>query len=372
MIITRTPFRISFFGGGTDYPEWYLRNGGSTLSTTIDKYCYLTVRYLPPFHEYRFCIVYRQIELCSGVSQIEHPAVRAVIQHLGAERGLEMHYFGDLPARSGMGTSSAFTVGLLHAISALYGQMKSKEQLAREAIYLEQDVLQEVVGSQDQVSAAFGGLNHISFRRDGTFDVQPLPLSRDRLEELNSHLMLFYTGIKRTAAKVAQTYVTGIEQKRPHLERMQEFVQEAISILTSGGDLSRFGQLLHDAWQVKRGLSSSISNSQVDDMYNAARRHGAMGGKLLGAGGGGFMLVFAPPERHAELREAFSDLIYVPVRMDFEGSRVVYFQPEQDYAELDLTRCHQQLRPMLDSDPIGFPDPNDDGSHISPAAKKPR
>jgi len=350
MIITRTPFRISFFGGGTDYPDWYLHHGGSALATTIDKYCYLSVRYLPPFHEHRFRVVWSKMELVSHVDEIEHPAVRAVLKYLGINRGVEIHHNGDLPARSGMGSSSAFTVGLLHAMYALCGRMISKQQLARESIHLEQEVLREVVGSQDQVSAAYGGLNHISFLTDGNIKVQPLPISRSRLEDLNSHLMLFYTGVKRTAAQVAQTYVNGLAAKQHHLERMKQMVTEAAAILSGPEDIDRFGKLLHEAWLVKRDLSAQVSNPQVDAMYETARRHGASGGKLLGAGGGGFMLLFAPPDCHKAIRDAFADLIYVPIRFEFDGSRVIFFDLDQDYEEYDSARSRQRLRPVVENE----------------------
>lgn len=346
MIISRTPFRISFFGGGTDYPAWYRKHGGAVLATTIDKYCYLTVRYLPPFHEHRHRIVYRKIEICSQVDEIQHPAVRAVLQHLGIKRGLEIHHDGDLPARSGMGSSSAFTVGLLHAMYALYGKIVSKHQLAMESIYLEQEVLKEVVGSQDQVLAAHGGLNRIIFMPNGNISVRPLTISRSRIEELNSHLMLFYTGIKRTAAKVARSYVDNIDQKKQQFLLLKAFVEEAISILVGDQDISAFGKLLHEAWQVKQGLSNKVSNPHVDRIYQTARKAGAVGGKLTGAGGGGFMLLFAPPASHKRVREALHDLIYVPVQFDFDGSRIIFFDLDKDYEKLDLIRANRQLRPF--------------------------
>src|ERR1017187_234042 len=213
MIISRTPYRVSFFGGGTDYPAWYRQHGGAVLAATINKYCYLTCRYLPPFLEHRIRVVYSKIELCHTVEEITHPSVRETLRYLKIERGIEIHHGGDLPGRSGMGSSSAFTVGLLHALYALKGRVIGKKQLAEESIHLEQNVLKETVGSQDQVCAAYGGLNKISFLQNGDFSVQPMTLARERLEELNSHLMLFYTGIKRTASDVASSYAAGMEER---------------------------------------------------------------------------------------------------------------------------------------------------------------
>src|SRR5438132_6255511 len=288
MVISRTPFRISFFGGGTDYPAWYRAHGGEVLAATIDKYCYLTCRYLPPFFEHRLRLVYRKIELCKAMEDIEHPAVRAVLKFLQFDRGLELHHDGDLPARSGMGSSSAFTVGLLHALHALRGTMPSKNQLTRESIHLEQEVLQETVGSQDQVMAAYGGFRHVKFHPNDQMAIDPLILSLSRLAELKAHLMLFYTGIVRTASDVARSYVTDLESRRRQLRIMKELVDESIDILASGTDLRAFGDLLHEAWQAKRSLSAEVSNAEVDALYGRAREAGALGGKLTGAGGGGF------------------------------------------------------------------------------------
>src|SRR5215472_1985732 len=233
MIICRTPFRLSFFGGGTDYPEWYRQHGGAVLAATVDKYCYLTCRYLPPFFEHRIRVVYRKIETCSSSDEISHPAVREVLKYLRIERGVELHHDGDLPARSGMGSSSAFTVGLLHALHALRGEMPTKNQLAKEGIYIEQEVLQETVGSQDQVMAAYGGFRHVRFHPDGEIASNPLILPTGRVAELKAHLLLFYTGIARTAADVARSYVVGIESRARQLRIMKELV-ESIDILASG------------------------------------------------------------------------------------------------------------------------------------------
>ena len=339
MVISRTPYRISLFGGGTDYPAWYLRHGGAVLSATIDKYCYLTCRYLPPFFEHRFRVVYSIIEDRMTVEEIRHPAAREVIRYLGIERGLEIHHDGDLPGRSGMGSSSAFTVGLLNALSALTGRMKSKRQLAFESIHVEQEVIKETVGSQDQVSAAYGGLNQITFFPEGDIDVRPIVLPPDRLWALNSHLLLFYTGIKRTAAGVAATYVDKLGERAEMLHRMRGMVDRCLEVLVGGEDLTIVGSMLHEAWLAKRSLSSQVSNSVVDGYYEQARAAGALGGKLLGAGGGGFLLCFAPPERHARIREALSHLIHVPFRLERSGSQIIFFDEEENFDSQDRDRA---------------------------------
>lgn len=344
MIISRTPFRISFFGGGTDYPAWYRQHGGAVLATTIDKYCYLTCRYLPPFFEHRFRIVYSKIENCQTIDEIAHPAVRAVLRYLKIERGVEIHHDGDLPARSGMGSSSSFTVGLLHALHALKGHMPSRHQLAMEGMHIEQEVLKETVGSQDQVLAAYGGFNHITFLPNGEVSVRPMTLTRERIGELNSHLMLFYTGIKRIASNVAESYVNGIEERRRQLRILKDLVEEAISILTSGQDIIAFGQLLHEAWEAKRSLSEKVSNSQVDELYAIARSAGAIGGKLTGAGGGGFLLLFVPPDRQGEVRSRLNKLIHVPFKFEFSGSQIIFHDPEQDYSAEVSARANQPIR----------------------------
>ncbi|HTU92787.1 MAG TPA: hypothetical protein VMF69_22085 [Gemmataceae bacterium] len=338
MIISRTPFRISFFGGGTDYPAWYRRHGGAVLAATIDKYCYLTCRYLPPFFEHRIRLVYREIETCQTVSQIRHPAVREGLKYLGINRGIELHHDGDLPARSGMGSSSAFTVGFLHALHALNGRMPSKKQLAAESIYLEQEVLGETVGSQDQVMAAYGGLRHVRFESNGEIIASPIVLTPDRLAEFQSHLMLFYTGIARTAAEVAKTYVDGIDSRRRQLRLLQKLVEESIDILTSGKDIRGLGELLHEAWETKRSLSDKVSSSTVDALYERARAAGAIGGKLTGAGGGGFLLLFVPPEQQRDTAEALKQLIHVPFAIESGGSQVIFHEPGIDYQQAEKAR----------------------------------
>ncbi|HOX58934.1 MAG TPA: kinase [Candidatus Paceibacterota bacterium] len=344
MVISRTPYRISFFGGGTDYPAWYRQHGGCVLAATINKYCYLTCRYLPPFFEHRTRVMYSIIEMCQTVEEIQHPSVRETLRYLKIDRGMEIHHDGDLPSRSGMGSSSAFTVGLFHALTALKGQIVSKKQLASEAIYLEQEVLKETVGSQDQVCAAYGGVNRITFLQNGGFSVQPLTLSHARLGELNSHLMLFYTGVKRTASDIAASYASCADKKRVSLlRRMQEYVDQSSAVLGSDQDIIAFGELLHQTWLAKRGLSDKVSNPRVDALYEAARSAGAIGGKLLGAGGGGFLLFFVPPERQKKVRQQLSKLIHVPFEFEFSGSQIIFFDLEEDFARHDKVRARQQI-----------------------------
>ena len=338
MIVSRTPFRISFFGGGTDYPSWYRTNGGQVLATTIDKYCYISARYLPPFFDHSFRVVYSRIENRRRVDDIEHPAVRECLRFLEIEQGLEIHHDGDLPARSGIGSSSSFVVGLLHALHALKGTIPSKDRLAQEAIHLEQIRLRETVGSQDQVLAAHGGLQRVEFLMDGEIRVTPLTLHLDRLQALNSHLMLFFTGIRRTAATIAQSYAGNVSAVERQLRAISGMVDDAVHILAGGSDLTAFGRLLHETWDAKRSLSRRVSNSVVDDIYQAARGAGAIGGKLLGAGGGGFMLLFAAPSDHARIRERLRKLVHVPFRFERGGSRILVFDPEQDYGRQTESR----------------------------------
>jgi D-glycero-alpha-D-manno-heptose-7-phosphate kinase len=329
MIISRTPFRVSFFGGGTDYPDWYQEHGGAVLATAIDKYCYISVRELPPFFDHTFRLVYSFVENVKEVREIAHPAARAVLETMAVTKGLEIHHDGDLPARSGVGSSSAFTVGLICALHALSGRHVSKEALANEAIHVEQCVLREAVGVQDQISAAFGGFNHITFRQDGVYHVHPMIMPHERLEVLQKHLMLFFTGISRTAAEVAQTQLDNLKHHGTEMRAMHQMVDRAIEILAApSADIVDFGRLLGEAWTLKRTLSDRVTNPTVDACYDAAIAAGAVGGKLLGAGGGGFMLLFARPEQQAAVKAALKKLIQVPFRFDMSGSRIVLYQPD--------------------------------------------
>ncbi len=328
MIISQTPFRVSFFGGGTDYPLWYRENGGAVLATTIDKYCYLSCRYLPPFFEHKHRIVYSVIERVKEIDEINHPAVREVLRYFNVNEGLEIHHDGDLPARSGLGSSSSFTVGLLNTLFALHGRLISKPQLARLAIDIEQNVIKETVGSQDQISAAFGGLNVINFNKDDSFEVTPLVLSRERKEDFESHLMLFFTGLSRIAATVAQSKVENFQKKRAQLLTMHQMVKEAQAILENPRvPISEIGRMLHEGWLLKQELSEKISNDFINEMYSSAMSAGAIGGKLLGAGGGGFMLVFADPSQHEKIRQKLKGLIEVKFKLENQGSRIALYDP---------------------------------------------
>ena len=328
MIISRTPFRVSFFGGGTDYPVWYRDHGGAVLATTMNKYCYISARYLPPFFEHRSRVVWSRIEQVKEVEEIQHPAVREVLKFLGIAEGIELHHDGDLPARTGLGSSSSFTVGLLHALYGLKGIMRSKKQLAAEAIHVEQERLREHVGSQDQVMAAFGGLNRLAFTTQDIFEVVPVIMGEERLSLLQDHLMLFFTGISRTASELAAEQIKATSRRGTELRRMAEMVDEAIGLLQGSEDLAAFGRLLDEGWRLKRSLTDKISTSEIDEMYEAARRAGAIGGKLLGAGGGGFLLLFVRPEEQAQVRESLGGLLHVPFRFERSGSRVIFYEPE--------------------------------------------
>ncbi len=327
MIISRTPFRISFFGGGTDYPDWYLKEGGAVLSTTIDKYCYLTCRQLPPFFADKHRIVWSHIETVSTISAILHPAVREGLKFLGFDdsMGLEIHHQGDLPARTGMGSSSAFAVGLIKAMTALQGRIIGKHELALQAIELEQQVLKECVGSQDQVAAAYGGLNLIYFLPSGDIRVEPVTIPKARIEELDQSLMMFYTGTTRFASEIAAKVVANMGSKQQQLRQMRGMVDRAIEILNSDTDLTAFGELLHQSWLLKRELSSAISNSVVDGIYDTARENGAIGGKLLGAGDAGFMIFFVPPEKQEDVRQALAQYLRVPFSFETEGSTIIHY-----------------------------------------------
>src|SRR5271154_2896851 len=341
MVITSTPLRVSFFGGGTDYPVWYRQHGGSVLSTTINKCCYITCRRLPPFFEYHSRISYSTVENVSSNDVIQHPSVRGCLQFLGIDEGVEIHHVADLPARTGLGTSSAFTVGLLHALYALKNQMCDKRTLALEAIHVEQNVLGEAVGAQDQVSVAYGGFNRIDFHKEGSIDVRRLLVSQDRLTELQGHLALYFTGFSRTASEIAQEQLKMTPHKTQELDTMLQYVDEAESIvITPNRSLHEFGRLLHENWKIKRSLTHKISNASIDEIYQAGLDAGAIGGKVLGAGGGGFMLFFVPPERRQALRIRLKKLLCVPFAFSNRGSHVVVYEPEEVY---DKSLTHERF-----------------------------
>lgn len=327
MIISRTPFRISFFGGGTDYPAWCEHNDGAVLSTTIDKYCYITCRYLPPFFDHKHRIIYSLMEHVQDTSEIKHPAVRGCLQYLNITDGVEIHHDGDLPARTGLGSSSSFTVGLLKCLYALKGIMISKERLAREAIHIEQDILKENVGSQDQVAAAYGGFNLIEFGGKSHCHVHPVTIGAERLKEFKSYLMLFFTGFSRTASEIAAEQIKKIPKRQSELNRMYGLVSGAVEIITSRKNLLEFGKLMHESWLIKRSLTNKISTPMIDDIYDTARSSGAVGGKLLGAGGGGFMLFFVKPRDQKKVRARLKKLLHVPFDFENSGSQIIFYNP---------------------------------------------
>lgn len=341
MIITRTPLRISFFGGGTDYPVWYREYGGAVLSTTIDKSCYITCRYLPPFFEYHSRISYSKVENVNRNDAIQHQSVRACLRFLGIDEGVEVHHVADLPARTGLGTSSAFTVGLLLGLYALKDQMRDKHALAADAIHVEQELLQEAVGAQDQVSAAYGGFNRINFHVDGTIEAKRVLTPNARLAELEQYLALYFTGFTRTASEIAKDQIRMTSHRKKELEIMLQMVDEAEAIITSSSrPLDEFGRLLHETWQIKRTLTQNITSTSIDEIYDAGLGAGALGGKLLGAGGGGFMLFFVPPDRREALRKRLKRLLCVPFAFSSRGSQVVVYEPEKVYDKsLAHDRC---------------------------------
>lgn len=329
MIISQTPFRISFFGGGTDYPTWYEKNGGAVISATINKYSYITCRYLPPYFDHKNRVVWSKIELVKEAHEIEHPSVRETLKFLNINDGVEIQIHNDVPARSGLGASSSFTVGLLNALHALKGKMVNKEQLALNAIHIEQNVLKENVGSQDQVAAAFGGFNKIEFGGAKKINVRPITLTSNKLGLLEDNMMMFFTGLSRNASEVAAEQIKNIPHKEAELKTMRSYVEEAERLLAKDSFITDFGRLLHENWLLKKGLSSKITNSDIDEIYNTGKGAGAYGGKLLGAGGGGFIIFLIAPERQKALREKLNKLICVPVKFENSGSRIIYYSPSE-------------------------------------------
>ena len=323
MIIVRVPFRISFLGGGTDYPSWYRAHGGRVLATTIDKYVYVSVRYLPRFFEHRVRVAYSKVEHTMTTADLQHPVFREVFRYLGVAQDIEAHYDADLPARSGMGSSSALTVGLLLALRALRGSAAPPMQLARDAIHVERDLVGDVVGSQDQVTVAHGGLNRIDFGCDDSITVTPVAVAEREREELERCVMLFYTGQLRISTRVAETYGTDLAGREQEMRVIADMVDRGYR-LVQDGDLEAFGRLLDHAWSLKRSLSPAVSNGSIDRIYSAAKRAGALGGKLLGAGGGGFVLLIVRPDRQAAVRAALRDLLELPARFECGGSRIIY------------------------------------------------
>lgn len=328
MIITKTPFRMSFFGGGTDMEEFFNENGGAVISTTIDKYCYVTVRHLPRFFDYSTELAYSKIERVNNVEEIQHPAIKNAMKFLDMHE-LRLTYEADLPARSGLGTSSSFAVGMLNAFYALKGKYADKKKLADEAIYLERTLCEEAGGWQDQIAASFGGLNRINFSRDG-YEVKPIIISPERKEMLNNNLLMFFTGFTRFSSDVQKTNnKTSSDEKKKILQKMYAMVDEAEEILTDKSrNIDDFGKLLHESWKLKRQTGKAISTDAIDMLYERGINAGALGGKLLGAGGGGFLVFYVTPEKHDAVKKAMKDLLYIPFRFDNTGTSVVHYTPE--------------------------------------------
>lgn len=348
MIITRTPYRISFFGGGTDYHTWYQEHGGNILSTSINHYNYISCRYLPPFHpEYRNRIAWKILELTEKFEKIQHNAIKAALLHYQVPHGVEISNQCDLPARSGLGSSSSFCAGLIKAIYALKGEMIAKYGLAKETIKLEREILKEDGGIQDQIAAVYGGLNHIIINHNGSFSVNPIVISDTRKKEFNSRLMLFFTGIARTSAEIAKEQVKTTKDKTAQLSQMSSLVDDACRILTSETEnLDDFGKLLHETWMLKRSLTDKISNSLIDEIYATGIKNGALGGKVLGAGGGGFILFYAQPEKQPQIKKALRNLIHVPFKFDDQGCQIILYAPKQyhssTYEKLDYIHLQNQ------------------------------
>lgn len=328
MIITKTPFRMSFFGGGTDMEDYFRENGGAVLSTTFDKYCYVNVRHLPRFFDYSTELSYSKTERVTNIDDIQHPAIRNAMKMLDMYE-IRLTYEADLPARSGLGTSSSFAVGMLNAFYALKGKYADKKKLADEAIYLERVLCQETGGWQDQIAASFGGFNRINFGPDG-YEVLPVIISPARKKRLNDNLMMFFTGFTRFSSDVQKTNnISGTEDKRKRLKKMYELVDEAEAILTDKErDLDDFGRLLDTTWRLKKSTGNAISTNTIDDLYEKGIAAGALGGKLLGAGGGGFIVFYVPPEKQAAVMDAMKDYMYIPFLFEDGGTRVIHYSPE--------------------------------------------
>lgn len=326
MVITKTPFRMSFFGGGTDIKEFYSEYGGSVLSSTFDKYCYVTSRFLPEFFDYFSEFVYSRTERVTDIDKIDHPLIRNCMKFMNLQN-IRLAYDADLPARTGLGTSSSFAVGMLNAFHALKGEMADKKKLANEAIYVERILCHEAGGIQDQIAVSFGGLNRIDMDEDG-YHVIPIVISRDRKQELNDSLMLFFTGFSHMSAAVQEKVKENFQDKIRRLQNMKTMVGEAQRILTGKGNLTEFGHLLHESWQIKRSLSGGISTGEIDAMYEAARKAGAEGGKLLGSGGGGFLLFYVEKDKKPYVRKALEKLLYVPFSFETGGTRIIYYRAE--------------------------------------------
>ncbi|QDC96499.1 kinase [Candidatus Methylopumilus universalis] len=324
MVISKTPFRISFFGGGTDFPDWYLKNDGFVISSAIDKFCYISCRVLPPFFEHKYRISYSIVEDAPDINSIKHKAVREILNKFNLPYGIEIHSDADIPARSGIGSSSSFSVGLLNALYALQNQKISKSNLAEEAIHIEQNVLHENVGSQDQVAAAFGGMNAIYFKKNGKIIVDPLNITEKSKQNFNQHLMLFFTGFQRSSSDIALKQIENINANVEKLNHLHNLAKEAHDILIKKKNLNLFGELLNYSWNVKKSLADNISNDNINKIYDQAIKAGALGGKVLGAGGGGFILLFVEPKNKIKVLDKLDNILHVPFKFCRSGSEIIY------------------------------------------------
>ncbi len=333
VIITRTPYRLSLFGGGTDYNAWFEENGGTVLAAAVARYCYISVRRLPPFFDHKSRIVYSKIESVRDNADIEHPSVRGCLKYLDCREGLEIHHDGDLPARSGIGSSSSFTVGLLHALHGLQSRMVDKQELAEQAIYVEQTVLKESVGVQDQIMAAYGGFQIIELGPGPTWRTQQVVVSDEYLRDLQAHVLMGFSGISRTADKHAKAKIENMRRgtTSSELREMQGIASEAVRLVKGQADFGKLGQLLHESWQLKRRLADGLSSDWMDDLYHSATRAGAYGGKLMGAGGGGFFFFLVPPARQQAVKDSLPQVkVWAPFHIDFSGSRVIFLRSDRD------------------------------------------
>ena len=336
MIISKTPYRISFFGGGTDYPDWYLKEGGAVLSTSIDKYSYISCRILPPFSQTKYRIVWSHIENVSTINEILHPTIREGLKYFGVNGkygGMEIHHQGDLPDRSGMGSSSSFAVGFIRAIASLNGQILGNHELALKAIEFEQTVLKESVGSQDQIAAAYGGFNVIRFYQNGDIKVEPVTISAPKIRELESHLMMIYTGTSRLSSELASDIISNLHNKKNVLYKMHSFVDRAIEILNNSECSHDFGELLHETWILKQSLSKNISNSSIKKIYQTALANGAIGGKLLGAGSSGFMIFYVPLDKQKQVKDALQGFLHIPFKFERQGCTIIHYNDTDTYSD---------------------------------------
>ena len=323
MIISKTPYRISFFGGGSDYPEWYNEFGGTVLSTTINKYLYITCRELPDFFDHKYRIVWSKIEKVNNIKQIQHQAIRGILEHYKFNKGLEIHYDGDLPARSGMGSSSSFVVGLINALFKMNKKKLNQKELAKKSLFIEQKILNEVVGSQDQIAAAYGGFNRISFQKNNSIKIKKIKKNKN-LKILEDNLILIYTSINRTAHFIASSYVKNLTStKKNYIKEIVDHVEEGQKIIESG-NIDDFGKLLNSAWDIKKQLGKSITNNKIDNLYDYAIKNGALGGKILGAGGGGFLLLYMKKKDRIKFLNKNDKIINIPFKFSDTGSEIIF------------------------------------------------